>query len=62
MNQAELGAAAPGRVWGTVDGVPVADEDIARLVADAEAGFPGAEPRPVGRPSSVGPPARTSRP
>jgi hypothetical protein len=33
-------------VWGTVDGVPVTDEVIERIVANAEAG--------VGRPRTVG--------
>lgn len=41
-------------VWGTVDGVPVTDEVIERLADNAESGFPGVTPRPVGRPLSVG--------
>ncbi|MDR0959096.1 MAG: ribbon-helix-helix domain-containing protein [Propionibacteriaceae bacterium] len=41
-------------VWGTIDGVPITDEVIERLVADAEAGFPGARARPVGRPRELG--------
>ncbi|MDR1188805.1 MAG: ribbon-helix-helix domain-containing protein [Bifidobacteriaceae bacterium] len=44
----------PDGVWGTVDGVPITNDDIARLVADAEAGFPGATPRSVGRPLEIG--------
>lgn len=40
--------------WGTVNGEPVTDDTIAALVADAEAGFPGATLNPVGRPRSVG--------
>lgn len=41
-------------IWGTIDGLPVTDEVIERLVADAEAGFPHAAARPVGRPRTVG--------
>ncbi|HMR12908.1 MAG TPA: ribbon-helix-helix domain-containing protein [Arachnia sp.] len=41
-------------VWGTVDGVPVTDEVIERIVANAEAGFPGTRARGVGRPRTVG--------
>lgn len=47
-------------VWGTIHGVPVTDEVIDELVEDAEAGFPGATFKPVGRPRTVGrKPART---
>lgn len=46
--------------WGTVAGMPITDDTITRLAANAEAGFPGAKPRRVGRPLSVGArPART---
>jgi hypothetical protein len=56
MSDDTFGPAVPAHdgVWGTVDGVPVTDEVIERLVANAEAGFPGAQPRPVGRPLTVG--------
>jgi hypothetical protein len=43
MDEVFVPADAPkDRVWGTVDGVSTTDEVIERLVADAEAGFPGA--------------------
>jgi hypothetical protein len=41
-------------VWGTVGGRPVTEADVARLVANAEAGFPGTKPRRAGRPLQVG--------
>ncbi|HQF03436.1 MAG TPA: ribbon-helix-helix protein, CopG family [Phycicoccus sp.] len=61
MTGTRKAAKAPaGGVWGTVNGVPVTEDDVQRLVADAEAGFPDAVLRPVGRPRSVGDvPART---
>lgn len=40
--------------WGTINGRAITDDTIAALVADAEAGFPDATLRPVGRPRSVG--------
>lgn len=45
---------APDGDWGTVNGVPITDELIDQLVDDAEAGFPNATARPVGRPRTVG--------
>lgn len=46
--------------YGTVDGVPITDEIIDRLVANAEAGFPGVTPRrAAGRPSMGDGPATT---
>lgn len=41
-------------VWGTIDGRPITDADIDEMVADAEAGFPTATPRLVGRPCTIG--------
>lgn len=41
-------------VWGTIDGVPVTDDVIDEVVKNAEAGFPGATFRVVGRPRTVG--------
>ena len=41
-------------VWGTVDGRPITDAEIDDMVADAEAEYPNAIPRPVGRPCTVG--------
>lgn len=40
--------------WGTINGQPITDTTIDTLVADAEAGFPNATIRPVGRPRTVG--------
>jgi hypothetical protein len=40
--------------WGTIDGTVVTDDVIKRIVANAEAGFPGVHTRPVGRPRTVG--------
>lgn len=46
--------------YGTVNGVPVTDEVIERLVANAEAGFPGVTPRRApGRPAIGDGPATT---
>lgn len=46
--------------YGTVDGVPITDEVIDRLVANAEAGFPGvAMRRAPGRPALGDGPATT---
>lgn len=44
---------------GTVGGRPVTEDDVAAIVANAEAGFPGVTPRPIGRPSMGHRPART---
>lgn len=44
---------------GTVNGRPVTEDDVAAMVANAEAGFPGVTVRPVGRPAMGGHPART---
>lgn len=38
--------------WGTINGRPITDDTIAALVADA--GFPNATLKPVGRPRTVG--------
>lgn len=40
--------------WGTINGQPITDDTVDALVADAEAGFPNATIRPVGRPRTVG--------
>lgn len=46
--------------YGTVDGVPITDEIIERLVANAEAGFPGVTAtRAAGRPAMGSGPATT---
>lgn len=46
--------------YGTVDGVEITEEVIARMVANAEAGFPGLTPRRrVGRPAMGEGAART---
>lgn len=46
--------------YGTVDGVPIMDEIIERLVANAEAGFPGVTgTRAPGRPLMGSGPATT---
>lgn len=46
--------------YGTVDGVPITDEIIDRLVTNAEAGFPGVTPRRAsGRPPMGDGPATT---
>ena len=46
------------KVLGTVDGRPVTEDDVAAMVANAEAGFPGVTFRPVGRPAMGDRPAR----
>lgn len=40
--------------WGTTNDQPITDNTIASLVADAEAGFPGATLNSLGRPRTVG--------
>ncbi|MDR1188803.1 MAG: ribbon-helix-helix domain-containing protein [Bifidobacteriaceae bacterium] len=40
--------------WSHARGEPITNDDIARLVANAEAGFLGAILRPVGRPLEIG--------
>ncbi|MGB3375824.1 MAG: ribbon-helix-helix domain-containing protein [Microbacterium sp.] len=46
--------------YGTVDGVQITDDVIDRLVANAEAGFPGVTPRSAGgRPAMGDGPAAT---
>lgn len=45
-------------VWGTVKGVPITEQVIESMVANAEAGFPGVTLR-RGRPSLGDRPART---
>lgn len=48
------------KVHGTVDGVPITDDVIDRLVANAEAGFPGVTMRRApGRPALGDGPATT---
>ena len=47
------------QTYGTVDGVEITEEVIARLVANAEAGFPGVTFRKAGRPAMGDGPATT---
>lgn len=44
--------------YGTIDGVEITEEVIARLVKNAEDGFPGAKFRSPGRPSRTDEPTR----
>lgn len=50
---------AEGKLYGTVDGVPITDEVIDRIVKNAEEGFPGVTAKKVGRPSLGAGPATT---
>ena len=50
MNSTELG---------TINGRPVTEDDVAAIVANAEAGFPAVTARRVGRPAMGPRPART---
>jgi len=45
--------------WGEVDGTPITEDVIAKMAANAEAGFPGVKARPVGRPLMGARAART---
>lgn len=44
--------------YGTIDGVEITEEVIARLVKNAEEGFPGARFRSPGRPARTDEPTR----
>lgn len=44
--------------YGTIDGVEITEEVVARLVKNAEGGFPGATFRSPGRPSRAEGPTR----
>ncbi|MGO1545300.1 MAG: ribbon-helix-helix domain-containing protein [Gulosibacter sp.] len=44
--------------YGTIDGVEITEEVIARLVKNAEEGFPGAKFRAPGRPARTDEPTR----
>jgi uncharacterized protein (DUF4415 family) len=46
-------------VWGVVGGVPITEDVIGAMVANAEVGFPGVTPRRTGRPLMGKRPART---
>lgn len=47
-----------GGSYGTIDGVEITEEVIARLVKNAEDGFPGAKFRTPGRPARTEEPTR----
>lgn len=51
-------AEATGHSYGTIDGVEITEEVIARLVKNAEQGFPGAAFRAPGRPARSDEPTR----
>jgi len=47
------------RIYGTIDGVPITEDVIERLVKNAADGYPGVTARRAGRPAMGDAPAKT---